>query len=259
MTATRRLFPYLLACLLLSGPCHGAPAEPPALSTVIDNAKTSIVGIGSYRTTRSPPVAFVGTGFVVGDGLTVLTAAHVLQTLLGAEQKDVLGILVGQGESAQFRPATLVALDREHDLARLRITGAPLPAMQLGDSAKVVEGQSLVFTGFPLGMILGLHHVTHRAMVSSITPVALPSMRADKLDPKLLVQLRKPPYPMFQLDGTAYPGSSGSPLYDPDNGLVYGVINMVYVKGLKEAAITAPSGITYAMPGNYIRDLLQAK
>ncbi|MES2740013.1 MAG: serine protease [Pseudomonadota bacterium] len=251
-----RLF-LLLSLLLLWLPHHARAA--PALSAGIDHAKASIVGIGSHQATRSPPVAFVGTGFVVGDGLTVLTAAHVLQSQLMGERKDTLGILLGHGDRAQFRPATVVALDREHDLAQLRIAGAPLPAMRLGDSATVVEGQSMVFTGFPLGMLLGLHHVTHRAMVSAITPVALPAMRADKLDPKLLVQLRKPPYPVFQLDGTAYPGSSGSPLYDPESGLVYGVINMVYVKGLKEAAVTAPSGITYAIPGNYIRDLLRAK
>ncbi len=65
----------------------------------------------------------------------------------------------------------------------------------------------------------------------------------------MIGQLQKPRYAVFQLDGTAYPGSSGSPLYDPETGLVYGVINMVFVKGTKEAALSNPSGITYAIPG----------
>jgi S1-C subfamily serine protease len=64
---------------------------------------------------------------------------------------------------------------------------------------------------------------------------------------------------VFQLDGTAYPGNSGSPLYDPETGLVYGVINMVFVKGTKEAALSNPSGITYAIPGTYIRGLLERR
>jgi S1-C subfamily serine protease len=64
---------------------------------------------------------------------------------------------------------------------------------------------------------------------------------------------------IFQLDGTAYPGNSGSPVYDASTGKVLGVINAVFVKGLKETAITAPSGITYAIPSNYVRDLLQKK
>jgi hypothetical protein len=40
---------------------------------------------------------------------------------------------------------------------------------------------------------------------------------------------------------------------------VLGVINAVFVKGLKETAITAPSGITYAIPVNHVRDLLRKK
>ncbi|HAT32743.1 MAG TPA: hypothetical protein DCW29_18430 [Janthinobacterium sp.] len=163
-----------------------------------------------------------------------------------------MGILVGQGATAQFRSGVVSVLDKEHDLAQLRLSGVPLPALRLGDSGTVMEGQSMAFTGFPLGMVLGLHHVTHRATVSAITPVIIPTINAQKLDVKLLKQLQKPVYGVFQLDATAYPGSSGSPLYDPETGLVYGVINMVYVKGYKEAALTAPSGITYAIPGNFI-------
>jgi S1-C subfamily serine protease len=41
-------------------------------------------------------------------------------------------------------------------------------------------------------------------------------------------------------------------LFDPLTGEVIGVVNMVFVKGVKEAAITAPSGITYAIPANFI-------
>ncbi|MDC8756873.1 S1 family peptidase [Janthinobacterium fluminis] len=233
-----------------------APAGADQLARVIESVKPSIVGIGSFQKTRSPALIFVGTGFVVGDGLTVLTAAHVVQKTLDIENRETLGILVGQGDTAQFRSGVVTAVDKEHDLAQLRVVGAALPALQLGDSAKVQEGQAMAFTGFPLGVILGLHHVTHRATVSAITPVIMPPQSAQKLDAKLLKPLQKPVYSVFQLDGTAYPGSSGSPLYDPDTGLVYGVINMVYVKGLKEAAISAPSGITYAIPGNFIRELL---
>ena len=36
-----------------------------------------------------------------------------------------------------------------------------------------------------------------------------------------------------------------------------GVINMVLVKGTREAALANPSGITYADPARYLADLLQ--
>jgi S1-C subfamily serine protease len=123
----------------------------------------------------------------------------------------------------------------------------------------VLEGQDLAFTGFPLGMVLGLHHVTHRAMLSAITPVVMPSLSSRGLNVRALVQLQRSAFKIFQLDGTAYPGNSGSPVYDPATGVVLGVINMVFVKGLKESAITNPSGITYAIPARYVHELLQKK
>ena len=241
--------------------CHGGASTGADIARVIASVKPSIVGIGSLQKLRSPAIIFFGTGFVVGDGLTVLTSAHVLQGIgdINSDKRDTLGILIGMGETAQFRAATVIALDKEHDLAQLHFGGTPLPAMQLGDSGNVAEGQTMAFTGFPLGMVLGLHHVTHRAMVSSITPVAMPSINSRELGAKLIGKLHQPAYAVFQLDGTAYPGNSGSPLYDPETGLVYGVINMVYVRGLKENAVSNPSGITYAIPGNFIRDMLHGK
>jgi S1-C subfamily serine protease len=238
----------LLFCCLLTN----ARAED--LIQVIDEIKPSVVGIGSLQQTRGPAVGFIGTGFVIGDGYTVITAAHVVNDLVNKGQSATLGILVRTTDSAQFRAATLVAMDKEHDLARLRINSGPaLPALRLGDSSKVREGRALAFTGFPLGMVLGLNHVTHRCIVSAITPLATPAITARQLDANTARQLQKPAYAVFQLDGTAYPGSSGSPLFDPATGEVVGVVNMVFVKGVKESAISAPSGITYAIPANYLK------
>ena len=58
-------------------------------------------------------------------------------------------------------------------------------------------------------------------------------------------------------DGTAYPGNSGSPVYDPETGDVIGIINMVLVKGTKESALSQPSGITYAVPSRHLQSLLE--
>ena len=229
------------------------------LPHTVATIKPAVVGIATFKKIRSPPINFMATGFAVGDGLNVITNAHVIPEETDIENKESLGIITGKGEATEFRTAVLVAIDKEHDLAELRISGAPLPVMQLGDSDTVQEGQSLAFTGFPIGIILGFHPVTHRGMISSITPVVMPALNSVKLDARIITQLQKSAFSVFQLDGTAYPGSSGSPLYDPETGAVYGVINMVFVKGLKEAALSQPSGITYAIPSNYVRDLLQSK
>ncbi|OWY29839.1 S1 family peptidase [Herbaspirillum robiniae] len=220
--------------------------------------KPSIVGIGTYMALRSPAVSFVGTGFVIGDGLSVVTNAHVVPAVIDDERKETLRVIVARGASVDYREAVLVSIDRLHDLALLKMAGPPVPAMKVGDSTTVREGQMLAFTGFPLTGILGFHPVTHRGMVSAITVVATPAPSSRSLDAKAIVQLQRNAYEVFQLDGTAYPGGSGSPLYDPETGVVLGVINKV-LNATKESAITAPSGITYAIPANFIRELVEKK
>jgi serine protease Do len=246
----------LLVCLVIF---PMGPARAFDFVSTVKAVKPAVVAIGTFQKTRSPAVSFSGTGFVVGDGLTIITNAHVVNRAVSAESGEILGILAGKGDATEFRPATIIAVDEEHDLARLRIGGAPLPILELGDASRVVEGQSVAFTGFPLAIGLGFHHVTHRGYVASITPVAKPSMDSRRLDPKVIAQLRRAPYSVFQLDATAYPGNSGSPVYEPETGMVIGVINMVFVKGMKETAITNPSGITYAIPVNFVHELLQKK
>ena len=253
----RRRLVCRTACVLFA--LAAGQVQAADMAKTVAAVKPSIVGVGTYQKTRSPAIRFVGTGFVTGDGLSVVTNVHVVPELLYSEKFEQLGIVTGEADSISFRPAELVTRDRQHDLAHLRLSGSPLPALRLGDASSAQEGQNLAFTGFPLGMVLGLNRVTHRAMLSAITPVVMPSMNSRGLDARAIVQLQRAPFRIFQLDGTAYPGNSGSPVYDPDTGEVLGVINMVFVKGLKESAITSPSGITYAVPSTYVQELLRKK
>lgn len=252
-----RLLVLLTACAASVIPAVAGAASLPETVAMV---KPSVVGVGTHLQTRSPAVAFSGTGFVVGDGLSVITNAHVVPEILDGARKETLGVVVrtgADGADTAFRPATVVAVDRDHDLAHLRLSGAPLPALRLADKDDAREGQALAFTGFPLGMVLGLYPATHRAGLAAITPIVRPSLNARKLDARAIAQLQRAPFTIYQLDGTAYPGNSGSPVYDPDTGVVVAVINMVFVKGLKENAITNPSGITYAIPARHVHALLQ--
>ena len=155
-----------------------------------------------------------------------------------------------------FREAREIAVDTGTDLAVLKINGAPLPPLKLGGLDSVKEGQSVLFTGFPIGGVLGIFAATHRGMVAAITPIAIPPALAANLDPRVFRRLTTGSFPVFQLDATAYPGNSGSPVYDPESGEVLGIINMVFVKGTKEAALTQPSGITYAIPAKHLQALV---
>lgn len=247
---------YIRASLLFSMLVVAMPSDADDLVRTIQAVKPSVVGIGTFQRTRSPAVQFVATGFVVGDGRSVITNAHGIPAALNLSRMETLGVVIGNGSKIEFRPATLLASDPVHDLAHLRIEGAALPALVLGGPADVNEGQSLAFTGFPLGMVLGMHAATHRASLAAITPIVQPSLSSGKLDSRTVARLSAPTFPIYQLDATAYPGNSGSPVYDPQNGVVHAVINMVVVKGLKESAISTPSGISYAIPVRHVRALL---
>lgn len=255
LTAPARLL--LCAALCLLAPLTARGADLPA---TIVKVKPSVVAIGSFQRTRSPNISFHSTGFVVGDGLSVITNAHTVAAILDSEHKEQLGIVIKAGAGVEFRPATVAGIDREHDLAHLRLSGAPLPALQLGDSGAAPEGQALALTGFPLGMGLGLNHATHRATLAAVTPAVMPAVGdTRKLDARMVARLQRPVGTIFQLDGTAFPGNSGSPVYDPDSGVVLAVLSGGIIKGLKEAAIANPSGISYAIPINYARELLLQK
>ncbi len=244
----------LCSVLLLGFLCVSAwSAELP---DTIDRVRPSIVGIGSVQLNRTPRMAMFGTGFVVDDGRHVITNAHVVEKQLDDTNRENLRVFVGRGPQPQVRSAKQVEVDPQHDLALLKISGDPLPALQIGADKLAREGSVLAFTGFPLGAVLGLYPVTHRAMVSAITPIVAPKDTGGQLTAEVIARLRHP-YDVLQLDATAYPGNSGSPLYEQGTGRVVGVVNMVFVKETRENVLQKPSGIAYAIPVRYVLELLQ--
>lgn len=244
----------LVTALCLCGDAGAQASVPDTIARV----KHSVVAVGTFERLRSPQFNFAGTGFAVANGLTIATNEHVLVKELNNAGDESLAIATRAAEgTVEVRRARRIAVDSEHDLALLEIQGVPLAPLRLGDSAQVREGEIYLFTGFPIGPVLGLHPVTHQAMIAALTPIVIPAPRADKLDARSVRRLTAGAFPVFQLDATAYPGNSGSPVYDPASGAVVGIINSVYVKGTKESALTAPSGITYAIPAQKLRELLQ--
>lgn len=224
------------------------------LVATVERIKPSIVMVGIHKKMSSPQFALRGTGFAVGDGRIVATNAHVVADLGLAE--DAVLVVRASTPIGSARPASVLAVDKAHDLALLRVGGAALPPLTVGNSDAVKDGLSVAFTGFPIGGALGFSPVTHRGTVSAVTPVALPAGNSQQLREPVIKRMREGSFDVFQLDATAYPGNSGGPLFDVDTGEVLGVINMVFVKGTREAALSQPSGISYAIPSNYLRQLL---
>lgn len=248
----------MLAVLSQSLMIMSPQAMAGGLVEVLPQIKPSVVAIGTYQRTRSPAFRFLGTGFAVGNGRLIATNAHVLPESLATDGMESLVIVLpGDEQTRGVREVRRVAVDRNRDLAVLRMEqGEPLPALSLARGSKPQEGQAIAFTGFPIGNALGMTPVTHRGIIAAITPIGIPQGNARDLNPALIRRLSGEVFRVYQLDATAYPGNSGSPVFDPETGEVVGVINMVFVKGTKENILSDPSGISYAIPVEHLSNLL---
>ncbi len=250
-------------CLLVASLFVPEALSAAGLPDTIGKIRGSVVAVGTitpipHASAKQPVAKYLGTGFVVGNGRMVITNHHVIAEKLDNGKNESLAVFAGRGKSAQIRKAKVLRSDPDHDLALLEISGTPIPAVVLYRGPEIKEGTEVAFTGFPLGTALGLYPATHKGIISTITPIVIPAHSSSQLTAQQIQRL-KTPFNVYQLDAIAYPGNSGSPVYDIATGEVIGVVNSVFVKGTKEAVLKDPSGISYAIPVRYVRNLLYAK
>jgi S1-C subfamily serine protease len=227
--------------------------EDARLSGLIKRIKPSILAVGTYYFNDVPKAAYLGTGFVIDNGKRLVTNYHVILPVIEKKKTAYLRVFHTHFPDIGIK-AEIVAVDEFHDLAILEHESDPLPSLTLGDSSSVREGYGVIFTGYPIGLVLGLNPTTHSGIVSGIAPLIKPSPTARIIDGDLIRHLNKP-YDILQIDASALPGNSGSPVILRSSGQVVGVINMVFVKDKKEHVLSVPTGITYAIPSDFIKAL----
>jgi regulator of sirC expression with transglutaminase-like and TPR domain len=188
-----------------------APSK--ALEQLVEKARQSVVVI--TFTGRNGKQQGLGTGFVVeADGL-IATNLHVIG--------EARPITVKLANGKHYEVTDVYASDRSLDLALLRIRAKDLPALELGDSDGVKQGQPIVAFGNPLGLTY--------SVVSGV------------VSSKREVEGR----PMIQLAIPLERGNSGGPMLDLQ-GRVQGIITM-------KSLVTANLG--FAMPVNALKTLLK--
>ncbi len=176
-----------------------------------------------------------GSGIIVsGDGY-VLTNTHVVK---GA---TLIQVILPHLESIQQRGsivkprgrrlvAQLVGLDRETDLAVLKVDLKSAPYLELGDSDLVKQGQLVLAFGSPFGM--------QNSMAMGIVSAVARQLEAD--DPMIYIQS----------DVSINPGNSGGPLVDV-NGEVIGINTMI----VSESGTS--EGVGLAVPSNIARTVTE--
>lgn len=225
------------------------------LSNTIKKVSPSVVGVGLMTPINARSAQLRGTGFVFGNGQYVATNYHVVSEVLDPTIVQYYAVLSGKGSRPDVLRAEIIATDPVHDIAILQIK-KPLPALSLAGDEYYEPGLDIALTGFPIGAVLGLYPATHAGIIAGITPDSTPARSSDQLTQTIIERLNKA-FLVYQLDATAYPGNSGSPLYLQDSGTVIGIINKVFVKEGKESALTNPSGITYAIPIRHLKRLAE--
>ena len=163
-----------------------------------------------------------GSGFVIDKEGHIMTNYHVI-----AEARQVE---VSMHNRKTYR-ATIVGVDRSHDLAVLQIKAPDLQPMTLGDSTHLQVGQKVYAIGNPFGLAGTLT----RGIVSSIRSVQEPDgMTIDEA---------------IQTDAAINPGNSGGPLLNW-HGEVIGINTMI------ASSVGQSAGIGFAIPINTAKAVL---
>jgi serine protease Do len=216
--------------------------------------RPSIAAIGSYYFKDKPTVQYVGTGFVIGDGRSVVTNAHVVDSLKSRDRIKYLRVFFPDERAVDGRQATVWAYDAMHDVCILRFEGSAVAALQLEHTRQPAQGLSVGILGYPIGLHLGLVPAAHRGVVAAVVPAVLPLPKGARMTPQLAEAIRDP-YNLYQLDLVVYPGNSGSPVFDVRGSGVLGIINKTLAAQTREHLLDRPSGIGYAVPARWIHEL----
>ena len=165
-----------------------------------------------------------GSGFLVGEERWVITNAHVVRPARGTPVR----VRVGPSEVVRGR---VIALEPDHDLAVIQLERRPQsPSLPLGDSERVAVGQAVLAFGSPFG----LGGTLTQGIVSARRdfPIGGTPVRGA-----------------IQTDAPINPGNSGGPLVN-SRGEVIGVNTAIFSR------TGGSHGIGFAVPSNYVRDLL---
>ena len=193
------------------------------VAQIAKNVGPAVVGVSNFQSKRSfsgnsgLQEVGSGSGFIIDAGKGyIATNNHVI------ENAEKITVSLSDGRSLD---AKLVGADPRTDLAVLQISDTSnLTAVKLGDSSKVVVGESVVAIGNPGGdefarsVTTGVISATNRAI--NLQGVAS--------------------YNLLQTDAAINPGNSGGPLVNYQ-GQVIGINSVKY-------AVTGFEGMGFAIP-----------
>jgi S1-C subfamily serine protease len=164
-----------------------------------------------------------GSGFILDKQGLILTNNHVINNAQRVE--------VTLSDKHKYK-ATVMGVDKNHDLALLKINAPNLTPAVLADSQSLVVGQRVYAIGNPFG----LSGTMTRGIISAIRSIHGPE--------------NNPIEDAIQTDAAVNPGNSGGPLLN-SRGEVIGITTLIANNGADQS-----SGIGFAIPINTAKAVL---
>ena len=175
-----------------------------------------------------------GSGIILSEDGFIVTNAHVVQ---GARRIQVrLAVVHVRGGRTTIEPevklleARLIGIDRDMDIAVVKIDRAGLPHLDFGNSDAVHQGELVMAFGNPRGL-------------EGSVSMGIVSSTARELHPDDFLAY-------IQTDAPINPGNSGGPLVDAQ-GRVVGINTFI----LSQSG--GSEGLGFAIPSNMVRTVYQ--
>ena len=154
----------------------------------------------------------LGSGFIVSSDGLILTNAHVVD---GAQEVNVK-----LTDRREFK-AKVLGVDKQSDVAVLRISAKNLPVVQIGSPANTKVGEPVLAIGSPYGF-------------ENTVTAGIVSAKSRSLPDDTYV-------PFIQTDVAVNPGNSGGPLFN-QRGEVIGINSQIY------SQTGGYQGLSFAVP-----------
>jgi serine protease Do len=187
-------------------------------------------GQGGGGQEEAGPSRALGSGFIVDPRGYIITNNHVI------DKADKIYVKLSTdpdgGPGEEGRPATVVGVDKDTDIAVIKIDTSnlkePLPTVKIGNSEGSQVGDWVLAIGSPFGL-------------SQTVSAGIISAKNRSIDDASQSQFQR----FIQTDAAINPGNSGGPLVDMA-GQVVGMNTAIYTQS------QGSEGVGFAMPSNTI-------
>ncbi|KXK26632.1 MAG: putative periplasmic serine endoprotease DegP-like precursor [candidate division WS6 bacterium OLB20] len=199
------------------------------ITNVFERSAPSVVAIG-IRGNNQREDQVIGTGFIVTANGLIVTNRHVVE-------QDDTDYFVTLKDSEELIDVVDIHRDPVNDIALITIERSDLPALPLGDSEGLQQGQTVVAIGNPLGRFSG---TVTSGIISGLN-------REVQISEGFFASGVETYEDVIQTDAAINPGNSGGPLLNSSGEVI----------GMNFATVSGADNLSFAIPINRVKNRIE--